>query len=46
MEIVTSMSLTYILFKVVDKLFGLRVSEADEIVGLDLKEHEEAGYEF
>lgn len=37
---------TYILFKIVDKLFGLRVSENDELVGLDLNQHEETGYEF
>ena len=44
--IVYSFAITYILFKVVDKLFGLRVSENDEIVGLDLNQHEETGYEF
>lgn len=44
--IVYSFAITYILFKVVDKLFGLRVSENDEIVGLDLDQHEETGYEF
>jgi len=44
--IVYTFVITYILLKVVDKLFGLRVSEKDEIVGLDLSQHEETGYEF
>ena len=44
--IIYTFVITYILFKVVDKLFGLRVSESDEIMGLDLNQHEEAGYEF
>ena len=44
--IVYTFVVTYILFKVVDKLFGLRVSENDELVGLDLNQHEETGYEF
>ena len=29
----------FITFKVIDKLFGLRVSEAEEIIGLDATEH-------
>jgi Amt family ammonium transporter len=33
-----------ILFKVVDVLVGLRVSEHEERVGLDLTQHKEAGY--
>ena len=44
--IVYTFVITYILFKVVDKLFGLRVSENDELVGLDLNQHEETGYEL
>jgi Amt family ammonium transporter len=44
--IVYTFVITYILFKVVDKFFGLRVSENDELVGLDLNQHEETGYEF
>ncbi len=44
--IVYTFVITYILLKVVDKLFGLRVSEKDEIGGLDLSQHEETGYEF
>jgi len=44
--IVYTFVITYILLKIVDKLFGLRVSEEDEMVGLDLSQHEETGYEF
>jgi len=44
--IVYTFVITYILLKVVDKLFGLRISEKDEIVGLDLSQHEETGYEL
>ncbi len=42
--IVYSFVLTYILFKVIDKFFGLRVSEEDEISGLDLSQHDETAY--
>jgi Amt family ammonium transporter len=34
----------YILLKLVDVIVGLRVSEAEEIEGLDLSQHGEAGY--
>ena len=39
-----SFVVSYILFWVVDKVFGLRVGEHEERVGLDLSEHREAGY--
>jgi len=42
--IVYSGVVSFILFKVVDKLVGLRVSEHEERVGLDLTQHKEAGY--
>ncbi len=35
---------TFILLKVIDATMGLRVSEADEIEGLDLSQHGEEGY--
>jgi Amt family ammonium transporter len=35
---------TYILLKIVDRLVGLRVSEEDESVGLDLSQHGEKAY--
>lgn len=44
--IVYSFVLSYVFLKLVDKVFGLRVSENDEIVGLDLSQHEEIAYEF
>ena len=37
---------TFILLKVLDVTMGLRVSEADEIEGLDLSQHGEEGYIF
>jgi Amt family ammonium transporter len=33
-----------ILLKVVDKVMGLRVSDHEERIGLDLSEHREAAY--
>jgi Amt family ammonium transporter len=36
--------LSYILLKVIDKCFGLRVSEQEEISGLDLSQHDETAY--
>ncbi len=44
--IVYAFGLSYILLKLVDKAFGLRVSENDEIVGLDLSQHDEIAYEI
>jgi Amt family ammonium transporter len=37
---------SFILFKVVDGVMGLRVSEEDEISGLDVTQHSEAGYQL
>lgn len=37
---------TFIILKVVDLLIGLRVSEFDEIAGLDATQHGETGYVF
>ncbi len=39
-----SLVVTYVLLKVLDRVFGLRVSEEDEIVGLDVSEHGERAY--
>ena len=41
---VYSFVLSWILLKVVDAVMGLRVSKEDEVAGLDLTEHQEAGY--
>ncbi|MCE9615742.1 MAG: ammonium transporter [Lentisphaerae bacterium] len=35
---------SYVLLKIVDLLVGLRVSEQDERIGLDLTQHREVGY--
>ena len=35
---------SYLLLKLVDHLFGLRVTEQDEISGLDLSQHNETAY--
>ena len=37
---------TFILLKVLDLTMGLRVSQEDEVIGLDLSEHGEEGYIF
>lgn len=36
--------LSYVLLLVIDKLFGLRIPENDEINGLDLSQHDEKAY--
>ena len=40
-----SFIVTYILAQILDKTIGLRVSEDDESVGLDLSQHAETAYE-
>jgi Amt family ammonium transporter len=37
---------SFIIAKVIDVTMGLRVTEADEITGLDLSQHAENGYSF
>ena len=37
-------SMTFIIFKIVDALIGMRVEEKNEIVGLDLTQQSEAAY--
>jgi len=37
---------TYIIAKLVDATIGLRVTETEEVSGLDLAQHSEAGYAF
>ena len=41
-----SFGATWVLLAVVDRLVGLRASEADEDMGLDLSEHGESAYAF
>ncbi len=35
---------SWVLLKIIDHLFGLRLSEEDEVTGLDLSEHSETAY--
>ena len=42
--IVYSFVVSFVLFKLVDLLMGLRVSEDEERIGLDLTQHRESGY--
>ena len=35
---------TYVILKVLDMVIGLRVTEEEEAVGLDLAQHNERGY--
>ena len=37
---------TFILLKIVDALIGLRVSQEDEVAGLDIALHDERGYNY
>jgi ammonium transporter, Amt family len=43
---VYSFVVTWIILKILDKTMGLRVSEEDESLGLDLSQHGEVGYTF
>jgi len=37
-------AVTYIIYKIIDKIVGLRVTEEDESMGLDVTQHNERGY--
>jgi Amt family ammonium transporter len=39
-----SLLLTYIIYKIIDKIMGLRVKEEEEAIGLDITQHDERGY--
>jgi Amt family ammonium transporter len=41
---VFSLVVTFIILKVVDAAVGLRVSEREEVIGLDVSQHQEEGY--
>jgi Amt family ammonium transporter len=43
-SIVFAFGMTFIIAKVLDKVMGLRVSEKEEEVGLDMSEHGEQAY--
>jgi Amt family ammonium transporter len=40
-----SFIVTYILAQILDKTIGMRISEEDEVAGLDLSQHGETAYE-
>jgi Amt family ammonium transporter len=42
--LVYSFSVSYLLFKLLDRVMGLRVADEHEFLGLDLSQHGEAGY--
>jgi Amt family ammonium transporter len=42
--LVYSFVISYLLFKILDATLGLRVSPEEEVAGLDIGEHQEAGY--
>jgi Amt family ammonium transporter len=42
--ILYSLVLTFVILKVIDIIIGLRVTEEDEVQGLDLSQHSEVGY--
>src|SRR6202012_2230676 len=42
----SSFSLAWILGKIIDKTMGFRISEDDELEGIDVAEHAESAYEF
>jgi Amt family ammonium transporter len=42
--IVYSFTITIILLKLIDVTLGLRISDEEEVLGLDLSQHEESGY--
>ena len=42
--LIYSLVVTFVILKVVDKLIGVRVSEKEEAIGLDLTQHKETAY--
>ena len=44
--IVFTAVVTFAILKVVDAMLGLRVSEEQEVEGLDIRLHEERGYDL
>jgi Amt family ammonium transporter len=42
--VVYSLVVTFVIVKLIDMVMGLRVTEQDERIGLDLTQHREAGY--
>ncbi|MGH2746755.1 MAG: ammonium transporter [Actinomycetota bacterium] len=44
--LIFSFVLSFAILKVIDAIVGLRVTDSDELTGLDLSQHSEAGYAF
>jgi Amt family ammonium transporter len=42
--LIYSVTVTFILLKILDALMGLRVSDEEEVIGLDITQHEESAY--
>jgi Amt family ammonium transporter len=42
--LIYSFVISYILFKILDATMGLRISKEEEVIGLDIGEHQETGY--
>jgi ammonium transporter, Amt family len=42
--LVYSMTVTFILLKILDRIMGLRVTDEDEVIGLDDTQHKESAY--
>ena len=42
--IIYSVSITYLLLKILDAIMGLRVTDEEEVIGLDITQHEESAY--
>jgi len=42
--IIYSLIATYVIYKIVDKIIGVRVTDNDEAIGLDLTQHNERAY--
>lgn len=41
-----SAGISYLIFKLIDKTFGIRTTEEDEVSGLDIAQHDQQGYNF
>ena len=39
-------AMTFVILKVLDSIMGLKVSEEEEVRGMDVTQHSEAGYSF
>ncbi len=42
--VIYSVALTFVLLKILDATMGLRVSDEEEVIGLDISQHEESAY--